>query len=579
MTVPIKIKRRTLSSGAGAPPSLLQGELSFNEHEQQLYIGAEASAIFIIGGQGKFVPWPGTGFIAQTAGASGSTPPTSAARSIQGSANQINVVNGSGISGDPVISITDNVILPGTGAVRIPSGTTAQQPSGTAGDIRYNSTTDQFEVRRASSWEDMGLGSGAPDQNLFQTFVPDSGITPSPTSPTDALTIAGGDGISTVGSGSPDTITIGMDISNLTTIPSALNSLDVIAIYDNDIGAHRGLPVSTLFNSPALTGNPTAPTLANTDNDTSIATTAHVKSVRLDQFAAPISNVDVNNQLIINVATPTSDDHAANKGYVDSLSQGLDVKASVRANSDSTSTEGTGYSYTPTGGSSGRGQITWTSGPTAIDGVTLADNDRILNSETGAASGIWIRTSTNTWDRSTDFDADSEVSSGAFTFVEEGTNYADSGWVLTTDNPIIIGGGSGTSLAWTQFSGAGQVVAGDGISKAGSTISVNVDDITIEIVTDTLQVKNGTANQALITNGAGTAAVWGAIDISSSSAVTNILDETNGGTGLSSFLTGDIMYASGSNVLSKLAIGAAGNVLHIVGGVPAWATEIDGGTF
>lgn len=165
------------------------------------------------------------------------------------------------------------------------------------------------------------------------------------------------------------------------------------------------------------------------------------------------------------------------KSYVDSLSAGLDVKASVRvATTAALSTLGTTPTYTATGGTSGRGQITWTTGPTTIDGATLANNDRILvkdeGSGTHASNGIWVRTAQNTWDRAADFDADAEATSGSFFFIEEGTSFGDSGWVLTTNNPVTLGGATGTALAFAQFSGAGQITAGAGLAKTGNTLDI-----------------------------------------------------------------------------------------------------------
>lgn len=489
-----------------------------------------------------------------------------------------------------------------------------EEGTANAGRLFYTSTAPAVVGTNDWVWSQAGGGN----LNVFSTIATQTGTNPVADSETDTLTISGGSGIVTDGNSGTDTVTISMDIAPLTAVTplgadsiafadnsdsdltkrvtfgtlfsetfivtdltdlgAAPDNSDSLALHDNGTGM-REMTIANLFTSPALTGNPTAPTAAQADNDTSIATTAFVRAVRLDQFAAPTATVDFNNQIINNLGTPTADAHAATKGYVDSLAQGLDIKASVVANSDSTSTEGTGYSYSATGGTSGRGQITWTTGPTTIDGVTLSNSDRILNTETGAAGGIYERTAQNTWDRATDFDEDDEVTAGAFTFVEEGTNYADSGWVLTTNDPITIGGGSGTSLSWAQFSGAGQVVAGAALTKTGNTLDVNVDDVTIEVVTDALQVKEGTANQVMVTNAGGTAAVWGAVDISAAAAVTGILGETNGGTGTGTYTTGDILYSDASNSLAKLGVGAAGQVLHVVGGIPAWAANIDGGTF
>ena len=150
---------------------------------------------------------------------------------------------------------------------------------------------------------------------------------------------------------------------------------------------------------------------------------------------------------------------------------GLDVKVSARVGST-----GMGIgTYTATAGASGRGQIT--AAPNTIDGVTLAVGNRILVGS-GEKSGIWTVTTVGTgsngvWDRATDFDSDAEVTANAFVFIEEGNTYADTAWVLTTNNPITIGGSSGTSFTWAQFAGPGAWSAGQGISIFGSAIAVN----------------------------------------------------------------------------------------------------------
>lgn len=131
--------------------------------------------------------------------------------------------------------------------------------------------------------------------------------------------------------------------------------------------------------------------------------------------------------------------------------------ATVRvATTQRVSLSGTTPVYNATGGSSARGQITWTTGPTTLDGVTLAINDRMLlknEGDTGglgaAANGIWVRTAANTWDRATDFDADSEAYYGFRTGVTAGTLYTNSHFKLVTANTITLGGASGSLLNWT----------------------------------------------------------------------------------------------------------------------------------
>jgi hypothetical protein len=50
----------------------------------------------------------------------------------------------------------------------------------------------------------------------------------------------------------------------------------------------------------------------------------------------------------------------------------------------------------------------------------------------------------------------------------------------------------------------------------------------------------------------------------------------NGGTGFSTYATGDLIYASGTNTLAKLTAGSNGFVLTLAGGVPTWAASSGG---
>lgn len=254
--------------------------------------------------------------------------------------------------------------------------------------------------------------------------------------------------------------------------------------------------------SPALTGTPTAPTAAADTNTTQLATTAFVvgqagsssgaalgtaaagTSLRyarqdhvhamptLSQVGAPTGAVSMNSQRLTTLADPVNPQDAATKAYVDAARSGLDPKESCRA--ATTATVGT---YNATGGTSGRGQLT--ACPNTLDGVTLAANNRVLvkNHSTGAANGIYVVSTLGTgadgvWNRASDFDEDAEVTASAFTFVSEGTTNANSGWVVTTNDNITIGGASGTAITWVQFTGAGQITAGAGMTKTGNTLDV-----------------------------------------------------------------------------------------------------------
>lgn len=99
---------------------------------------------------------------------------TAGLRLIAGTANQIDVVNGNAVAGNPTISITSNPIIPGTASMTIPVGTSAQQPVGADGQIRFNSDTQTFDGYSAGSWRQFNVSGGV------TSFSGDTtGLTPS----------------------------------------------------------------------------------------------------------------------------------------------------------------------------------------------------------------------------------------------------------------------------------------------------------------------------------------------------------------------------------------------------------------
>lgn len=218
--------------------------------------------------------------------------------------------------------------------------------------------------------------------------------------------------------------------------------------------------------------------------------------------ASTNTNLDMGGQKVTNLGAPTSDNDAARKAYVDALVQGLDPKNSVRA-----ATTGALPAHGRVGNvltASANGALP------AQDGVALAVNDRVLVKDEGGGShlenGIYAVTQLgdagNPWilTRASDADMDIEVTSGLFAFVSEGTVNADSGWVLTTNDPIVL---NTTALTFTQFSGAGQIVAGAALTKTGNQLDVAVDNATIEVNADALRVKDGGITNAKVATGIG----------------------------------------------------------------------------
>ena len=195
-------------------------------------------------------------------------------------------------------------------------------------------------------------------------------------------------------------------------------------------------------------------------------------------------------------------DSLATKEYVDSASSGLDVKDSCRVATTAALT----VTYDQ---SNGRLDNAGTQAALVIDGVTLSVNDRVLVKDQTEArqNGLYIvsdiGSNSSNWrlTRADDADAGNEITGGTFTFVEEGTANSDNGYVFThngtptlTDNTLS----NNTELPVSQFSGAGQVVAGAALVKAGNTLDVNVDNSSIAVVSDALQVKAGGITNAML---------------------------------------------------------------------------------
>lgn len=178
-------------------------------------------------------------------------------------------------------------------------------------------------------------------------------------------------------------------------------------------------------------------------------------------------------------AEPQNALDVANKGYVDAARSGLDVKQSVHVAT-------TGPINLASDLNTGD----------VIDGHTLETGDRVLvkDQTTASENGIYVVAASGTAQRATDADSSAEVTSGMFTFVTNGTQYGDTGWVLTTNNPITLGT---TGLTFAQFSGTGQIVAGEALEKDGSTLNVLVDGTSIEVHNDELRIASGAAGAGL----------------------------------------------------------------------------------
>jgi hypothetical protein len=241
--------------------------------------------------------------------------------------------------------------------------------------------------------------------------------------------------------------------------------------------------------------------------------------------------------------TPVNSTDIANKNYVDSVAQGLDVKASCV--------------YSTTNNITLSGLATQAGGDWASS-LTAGDRVLVKNQSSSQFNGIYVA-SASTWARSSDMNVWAEVPS-AFTFIESGATLADTGWVSTANQGGTI---DVTAMPWSQFSGAGTYLAGDGLQLIGNTFSVKANGTTLDISSSGVKISDTYSGQtSIITLGTIATGTWNG----------NAIGVAYGGTGLTSYTIGDLIYASGATTLSKLSDVATGNAL-ISGGVgvaPLW---------
>ena len=474
------------------------------------------------------------------------------ATSILNVVDQTAVFNADGTAGNPTIGLASNPIIPGTGSIFIPVGTTGQRPAGVDGKIRYNSTDGAYEGYSTGAWRQFSLSGGV---TLINTGT---GLTGGPITATGTISItntavtAGSYGSATqVG-----TFTVNAQgqltaAANSTITPSGIGAVASVSGTANEITATGtttvvlSLPAALTFTGKTVTGGtfllPIISSISNSGTitipsgtDTLVARnttdTLTNKSISgATNTLTNIANASLTNSSVtvgttaislgassltlggLTTVTVTQDPTAAldlaTKQYVDAVAQGLDPKASCVAATTADIT---------------------LSGTQTIDGVALIAGDRCLVKDQTLSqnNGIYL-VAAGAWTRAADMDSWLEVP-GAFTFIEQGTAYADTGWVCTSN----AGGTLGTTpITWVQFAGVGSYTAGTGLTLTGTQFSL-------------------------------TAPVTAAL----------------GGTGYTSYAVGDMLYASASTTLSKLTLGTQGQVMTAGATGPVWS-GISGGTF
>ena len=524
----IRIKRRASTGSAGAPASLLNAELAYNEADNILYYGygdngsGVATSVVAIAGSGNSVTVGTTQTITGDKTFSGLLDATGTFKidgvEVTASAAEINYLVGvtAGVQGqiDGNETHIDNLAtLSGVAKDEVDLG--AFTGSTISDDQTVKSALQELETALEAADSDAvdlrtmsGTSDGDTDLGTFAgSVISDSTTTKAALGELEAAIEANEvhiDNAATLSGVAKDeqdlgTFTGGV-IADSSTIKGALQALEnqledgsgTLTADDSNtaafssgtvtISGDTGISTTASGNELKIDLDDTAVTAAAYGAADSVPTytvdqqgrltaaadvsidilhtqvsdfDAGVQANTLDSLAQPVAAVAMNSQKITGLANPQDDQDAATKIYVDQAIEGLDPKESVRA----ATTASVALSNTQT-----------------VDGVALVAGDRVLvkNQSTASENGVYLVVSGGSWTRSEDFNSDADISAGAFFFVEEGTANGNAGFTLTTDEAIVL---DTTDLAFVQFSGAGQITAGNGLSKSGNTLNVGTADV------------------------------------------------------------------------------------------------------
>jgi hypothetical protein len=352
--------------------------------------------------------------------------------------------------------------------------------NGVEGQIYYNTAAHEMRIYNGTEWEAIGL-------NGVTASAAEINILDGATLSTAELNILDGALVTTA------------ELNYLVGATSNVQAqINTKAPINNPVFTGDVTVVSTIvFEGGTADGNElllsaTDPTQDRTITLPDASGTVILSSDTVNALTAPTASFSMNSQKITNLATPTDATDAATKGYVDAARSGLDVKQSVRV------------ATTVTGGNIDLS----IGGLLVIDGVQTVAGDRVLvkNQLNHVENGLYTVVDGGAWTRTADANENLEVTAGLFTFVSEGSVNADSGWVLTTNDVITIGS---SELNFAQFSGAGQITAGNGLTKTGNTIDAVGTANRITVTADAIDIASTYVGQNTITTlGTVTTGTW-----------------------------------------------------------------------